>query len=163
MAKSEGVRLKCLICGGEIDKEKHVTQETLSKLGYFHLDRHLRCPRCGWTPVFGIELEDTHPPYFYPPDFKRKKLYLEAIGRERPAEWENCPVCGAGWETHKVFVTYRHMKRRYDDEEETNVRRKVTVYDEGEPMTWVVWMAGHVLVQLKCSNPHCKYVRYFTI
>lgn len=145
--------MKCPICGATIDTEENKAREALGKLGYLHLDVWLKCPKCGYTPVFGVEKEPSKPPYFRPDTISKehKQRILKAANYAKTSI-NICPFCGVGlsrklMKVHKVFW---------------NVKTKYFITDpELGGIIGTTTLPCYYLIQLKC--PKCFYVRYFTI
>jgi len=129
-------------------------------LGYFHLDYWIKCPKCKYTPCFGVELSDAKPIYWHPhglPEWYKTKI-VEAINRHITVN--PCIFCGSRMEPHKIWINTWH-----------------TVKGQASPSGAVQFLiSGHskkevnphylpsgILIQHKCVKPACKYVRYVTL
>lgn len=165
--------MKCPVCAAELDEAKHMIAEKLSEYGYFHRDVWLKCERCGYTPVFGKELEKTKPVYFYPPQVNKKKQakVIKALNKLIEPPISVC-ICGDRMILHKVWInTFRHdpfynaplpLTDKELDLSDPQARERYFLTKAPNGYYFKVIESG-ILAQLKCKDRSCKYVRYLTL
>lgn len=161
LSKSLPRTLPCPICGAEINVEEQEIMGHLSTWGYMHVDYWLRCPRCKFSPCFGREMEDTHPIYWNPhdlPDWYKDGVEAAAATHVPPF---TCLFCTSQMELHKVWVnSYRELC-----DGPTQFITPTHKGAEGTPDAQVqrYFLPSGILLQYKCVNWRCKYVRYVTL
>jgi len=152
--------IPCPICNADIDRHQCELMGRLSSWGYLHVDFWLKCPKCGFTPCFGKEMEDAKPVYWHPtsiPEWLRKAI-KEAF--KKHIEPVTCLFCPSKMELHKVYVnSYRELcdgptgflvpTSGVGEQKEVPVARR--------------FLPSGILAQYKCVSWRCKYVRYVTL
>jgi len=163
-------KFKCPICNADIDMHEHLITEKLSAIGYLHLDKWVKCPKCKYTPAFGKELSDPKPIYWRPaglPLWFRRKVE-EAFHKHTPPL--NCPFCTSELELHKIWI--HTWKRRQEElltecvqsDADVDIREAFQFFVTGSKRkVGTYFIPAGIMSQYKCRNWRCKYVRYVTL
>ena len=146
--------IQCPICGEPINRDECEIMGHLSTWGYMHVDYWLRCPKCKYSPCFGKELEDTKPIYWHPQNTPTwyKKAVTKAANKHFPNQ--QCIFDNTTMELHKVWInSYREL---------CDGPTQFVLPSEKDSIQKYFLPSG-ILLQFKCKNWRCKYVRYVTL
>jgi hypothetical protein len=152
--------IPCPICGTAIDMDKAEIMGNLRAQGYLHVDYWLRCPKCKYSPCFGKEMEDTKPIYWFPR--RLPEWYKKAVVKAANKYLQNpkCLFCGSEMELHKVWVnSYRELC----DGPTMFITPNQAINKDHSKNIQKYFLPAGILLQYKCTNWRCKYVRYITL
>lgn len=139
----------------------------LSKIGYMHMDVVVRCPQCNFIIWRGLEPDDepSEPIYWNPRKInkKKKKRIIEALKRQR--DIFKCPICDSEMEIHKVLWSTQKFKKREIMSMDKQIYERLFIVSTKPRIksAGIKVIESGILVQVKCMNKKCKYVRYFTL
>ena len=152
--------IPCPICGTDINKDECELMGKLSTQGYMHVDFWLQCPKCKYSPCFGKEMEDTKPIYWFPR--RLPSWYKEAVVKAvaKHIHTPTCLFCGGEMELHKVWInSYRELC----DGPTMFITPTKALSPDPKKHIQKYFLPSGILLQFKCKNWKCKYVRYVTL